>query len=108
MDKIQYRYYGRTHKGYNDTISFYYTDDDNNEFRFEFDINEKRDEKLIEYVENYDWEFTQQDLVKMMSSDWSNVPIYDDSYITSVKELLEHLEPKKSPFYTKEDMKEVK
>jgi len=89
-NKITYTYDGRTHMGYNDTISFFYVDDENNtEFRFEFDIDEKRDERLIEYVENYDWEYTIDELMKMKQADWSNVPSYDDVYIPTTTELID-------------------
>lgn len=85
MKKRTYTYNGRTHKGYNDTISFFHIDDDNNEFRFEFDIDEKRDEKLIEYVENYNWEYTIKQLELLKSSDWTDVPNFDDAYITKLE-----------------------
>ena len=86
MKKREYIYCGRTHN----TISFINIDDDNNEFRFEFDIDEKRDEKLIEYVENYNWEYTIKQLMLLKSSDWTDVPNYDDEYITKI-ELLDIL-----------------
>ena len=90
MEKRTYTYNGRTHKGYNDTISFFYIDDDNNEFRFEFDIDEKRDERLIEYVGEYEsWEYTTDELIKMRKADWSNVPCVDESYITTITELID-------------------
>ncbi|MEK9896908.1 MAG: hypothetical protein VW518_10875, partial [Burkholderiaceae bacterium] len=65
-NEIRYTFDCRSNDEYNDTISFFYVDDENNtEFRFEFDIDEKRDERMIEYVENYDWEYTTDELIKM-------------------------------------------
>lgn len=89
-NEITYSYDGRTGIGYDNKTSVFFIDDENREFRFQFDIDVERDERLFEYIQEYNgWEYTIDELIKMKQADWSNVPRVDDSFITTITELID-------------------